>query len=53
MIGNAAVRGTTVGITFPHGIAMTAGNAVNLDVDAGGAAVVTVANMAGYTHAST
>jgi hypothetical protein len=48
-IGTSAVRGERVGIVFAHGIEMTTNTAANLVVGAGGASVVTSANMAGYT----
>jgi hypothetical protein len=48
-IGSGAVRGERVGIVFAHGIEMTTNTAANLYVGAGGASVITEANMAGYT----
>jgi hypothetical protein len=50
--GSGAVRGERVGIVFAHGIEMTAATAANLYVGAGGASVVTEANMVGYTKAA-
>ncbi len=49
IIGSGAPRGDRAGIVFTFPIALTAGNAANLAVDAGGAGVVTSANMASYT----
>jgi hypothetical protein len=51
-IGSGAVRGERVGIVFAHGIELTAATAANLYVGAGGASVITEANMAGYTKAA-
>lgn len=48
-IGNAAASGSRAGFSVPSGVEMTAGNAANLVVTAGGASVVTTANMTGYT----
>lgn len=50
--GSGAVRGERVGIVFAHGIEMTAATAANLYVGAGGASVITEANMVGYTKAA-
>lgn len=48
-IGSGSPRGQRVGAVFTHPIALTAGNAANLVVDAGGAGVVASINMAGFT----
>ena len=49
IIGNGAGRGTRCGIVFNTPIKLTAAKTADLVVDAGGAAVVTSCNMAGYT----
>jgi hypothetical protein len=51
-LGSGALRGERVGIVFAHGIEMTAATAVTLVVGAGGASVISEANMAGYTKAA-
>ncbi len=48
-IGNAAVRGTPYTRQFSQPIQLTAGEAANLVVAAGGSNVITSVNMAGYT----
>ncbi|MEC0265137.1 hypothetical protein [Paenibacillus anseongense] len=49
IIGSGAPRGERAGIVFNSPIKLTAGNAANLVVSAGGTGVITSANMAGYT----
>ncbi len=49
VIGAGAAIGTRVGMMLPYPIKMTAATAVTLVVDAGGASVVTLANIAYYT----
>lgn len=49
VIGNAAAVGTRVLWGFTGGLEMTAATAVNLEVTAGGASVVTHANLSGFT----
>lgn len=50
VIGDAALVGTRVGISFSHPVQCTANTAANLVVDAGGqAGCLTVASMSGYT----
>jgi hypothetical protein len=49
IIGAGDAQGACIGFTVSVPIAMTAGNAVNLVVSAGGASVVTTANIIGYT----
>lgn len=49
IIGSGAARGERAGLVFAFPIGLTIGNAANLAVDAGGAGVITTANMAGYT----
>jgi len=49
IIGSGASRGTRVGIVLPMPIKITAGANCVLAVDAGGASVVTTANLAYYT----
>lgn len=48
VIGSSAVRGTAVGFVLPHPIEMTTNTAMTLEVDAGGAGVITRANLAYY-----
>lgn len=48
-IGSGATRGERAGIVFLSPIKITQGNPANLVVAAGGASVVTTANMAGFT----
>lgn len=50
VIGNAAPRGERVGVMFPdRGLKGSANTAMTLEVEAGGASVVTVANLAYYS----
>jgi hypothetical protein len=49
IIGSGAPRGERAGIVFTSPIKMTAATATTLVVDAGGAGVLTSANLAGYT----
>lgn len=48
--GALAVRGARVSATFDPAIEITANAAVNLEIAAGGAAVVTTGNIIGYTQ---
>ena len=49
-IGNAALRGTRVGMNWGNpGIELSSGSDLSIVVGAGGASVVTVVNMTGYT----
>jgi hypothetical protein len=48
-IGSGATRGERVGLVFSQPLECGMGNAANLVVAAGGASVVTSANLAGYT----
>lgn len=49
VIGAAAAVGTRAFVSFPQPIKVTAGKTVDLVIDAGGASVVTVGNVAGFT----
>ena len=49
VIGTYAVSGSRCGIVFAKPIKLTAGKTADLVVDAGGAGVVTVANLQGFT----
>lgn len=49
IIGSASTTGERAGIVFNQPVKLTTGNAANLVVSAGGAGVVTSANMAGFT----
>jgi hypothetical protein len=50
-IGNAAARGSRCGFSFPDaGLKIPAGKAAKIVVDAGGAGVITEANLFGYTE---
>jgi hypothetical protein len=50
-IGAAAARGTRIFVDFSRApIEMSVNTAVNLAVDAGGASVITTANIVGYTQ---
>lgn len=48
-IGSGSPRGERTGVAFAFPVALTAGQAANLVVDAGGAGVITTANLVGYT----
>ncbi len=50
VIGSGAARGTRINAVFNHPIEMAKNTAANLVIDAGGADVVTVASMTGYTR---
>lgn len=49
VIGNAAASGSRVQLSFPQPVEVSVNTAANLEVDAGGASVVTSASMSGYT----
>lgn len=49
IIGTTAARGTRLDKNFPAPLELTAGNAANLNIAAGGAGCVTTGNLNGYT----
>lgn len=49
IIGSAAARGARVSKEFAAPLELTAGNAANLNIGAGGASCVTTGNLNGYT----